>query len=998
MLWQMQDGSTFDLRSSYHQVQVESSDMDKTASICPRGMYRFRTMPFGLCNAGATFQRLMDIVMSGLNMNVCLVYLDDIICYSATVEEHLERLNTILQRLRSSGLKLKPEKCSLFQKSVSFLGHTISDSGLGTDPKKVEVVSEWPTPSSVKDVRSFVGMASYYRRFIRDFAKIAAPLNDIARMNQRFHWSDEAQNAFEVLKRAMTSAPILGMPTDDDSYILDTDASDFAIGAVLSQIQNGEERVIAYASRSLDKRERNYCVTRRELLAVFHFLKYFKQYLLGRKCKVRTDHAALTWLRKTPDPIGQQARWLEQMEEYDFIVEHRAGIKHGNADALSRRSCMKTNCFCKDEIENAREVSNTSRPDDQFSNAANVADVSQNVNSRLQIDVSLTSNIEKCTENLETEYMFISSSGPADRCQNSLSTNKPVTRLPNFDQLCSGIEDVESDTNMNEHSTVKTVLSRSTRVEMTGSANAAEVKNEPDVEMSWSWNDMKLAQETDNEIGPIIKWLQEKSEQPGWEDVALKSSDTKTLWHMWPRLYLHDGVLRRRFVMIDGENDISQIVLPKVYREEFFRLAHGGMTGGHLGLTKTAMGIQLRAYWPTWKTDLTNYLRTCEPCARYHRGKIRRQAPLQTPYVGEPWERVSVDVTGPHPRSSKGRVYIITLVDHFSKWAEAIPVQNHTAPTIASVLMTHVFSRYGTPQQLLSDRGPEFQSELFTQLNKWLGIDKLRSSPYKPSTNANVERFHRTLNSMLGKVVKESQRDWDERLPLVMAAYRASVHSTTGYSPNRLFLGRETRMPLDLVMGVPKEDEGQPQSTDAYVQNLKEKTEAAYEIARRELRVAAERRKKTYDVRVKKTDFAVNDWVWYWYPRRYTKKSPKWQSMYTGPYLIVRVIEPVNFVLQKSSRSKPFVHMDKLKRCFGNTPQSWLNTGQSVEQATLSDPCDISNKNDSAREQSKLEVVTALPDDAVESDEPNSDIEVDRCERSKRTNRQRPGRFDDFVL
>jgi len=340
--------STFDLRSSYYQVQVEHENKDKTAFICPRGQYRFRMMPFGLCNAGATFQRLMDIVMSGLNMSVCLVYLDDIICYSVSIDQHLEHLATILQRQRSAGLKLKPEKCSLFQKEVSFLGHVISVKGIGTDPKKTDAVSEWPVSRTVKDVRSFVGMTSYYRRFVKDYAKIASPLNAISRKNQHFHWSNEAQYSFEKLKEAMITTPILAMPTDEDEYTLDTDASDLAIGAVLSQKQNGIERVIAYASRSLDKREQNYCVTRRELLAIVHFLKYFKQYLLGRKFKVRTDHAALTWLRKTPAPIGQQARWLEQVEEFDFILEHRAGTSPGNADAMSRRPCPKKECFCKE--------------------------------------------------------------------------------------------------------------------------------------------------------------------------------------------------------------------------------------------------------------------------------------------------------------------------------------------------------------------------------------------------------------------------------------------------------------------------------------------------------------------------------------------------------------------------------------------------------------------------------------------------------------------------
>jgi hypothetical protein len=246
----------------------------------------------------------MDVIMTGLSLEVRLVFLDDIIVFSSTAEQHLERMESVLARLRSARFKLKPEKSALMQKSVAFLEHMISDEGIGTDTAKIRAITEWPTPENLRDVRAFVGLASYYRRFVKDFAKTTAPLHDLMKKGQKFTWSNEAHSAFEQLKRALTSPPILAMPTGAGEFLLDTDASDTAIGAVLSQRQDGVERVIVYASRSLDRRERNYCVTRKELLAVVHFMIYFKQYLLGRNSRVRTDQAALTWPRKTPDPTG----------------------------------------------------------------------------------------------------------------------------------------------------------------------------------------------------------------------------------------------------------------------------------------------------------------------------------------------------------------------------------------------------------------------------------------------------------------------------------------------------------------------------------------------------------------------------------------------------------------------------------------------------------------------------------------------------------------------
>ena len=225
----------------------------------------------------------------------------------------------------------------LMRRSVDFLGHVVSDKGIHANADKINTVCNWPTPQSVHDVRSFLGLCSYYRKFVLNFAVIASPLHRLTEKYTQFVWTDVAQKAFDDLKTALTSPPILAMPTLTDKYVLDTDASDFCIGAVLSQVQDGEERVIAYASRTLSRPERNYCVTRRELLALVYFVKEFRCYLLGQRFLIRTDHAALQWLQKTPDPVGQQARWLNALSEYDFEIQHRPGKSHGNADAMSRR-------------------------------------------------------------------------------------------------------------------------------------------------------------------------------------------------------------------------------------------------------------------------------------------------------------------------------------------------------------------------------------------------------------------------------------------------------------------------------------------------------------------------------------------------------------------------------------------------------------------------------------------------------------------------------------
>ena len=329
--------STLDLASGYWQVEMDPDSIEKTAFTTHSGLYEFVVMPFGLCNAPATFQRLMESVLVGLAREVCVVYLDDILVMGETFEEHLENLASVFDRLRQAGLRLKPSKCYLARWEVEYLGYVVSAKGVAADPRKMEAVRAFPTPSNLKSLRSFLGLASYYRRFIPNFAKVVNPLHALTRKDAHFDWSPTCQTAFEDLKRLLTEAPLLAFPVFSKGFLLETDASGTGLGAVLAQVQeDGTTRPIAYASRTLQKHEQHYGVTELEALGVVWAVRHFRPYLYGHQCDVYTDHDALKSLLNTPQPSGKLARWGMAIQELDLHIHYRPGKKNANADALSR--------------------------------------------------------------------------------------------------------------------------------------------------------------------------------------------------------------------------------------------------------------------------------------------------------------------------------------------------------------------------------------------------------------------------------------------------------------------------------------------------------------------------------------------------------------------------------------------------------------------------------------------------------------------------------------
>ena len=343
--------STMDLQSAFHQVEVENEDKPKTAFTTPLGLLEFNRMPFSLCNAPATYQRLMQHVFNAETFKILLVYLDDIVVFSKTEEEMLQRLEIAFKKLEEVGLKLEIDKCQFFRRKVKFLGHEVSEEGISTDPEKVRAASEWPRPCTTKELRSFLGFTSYYRKFMKGFAQIAAPLHKLVAISNEgkkkknnpivSQWNEICEDAFNQLREAVSTAPVLGYADYRLPFIVETDASNDGLGAVLSQVQDGKQRVIAYASRGLRGGERNmqnYSSKKLELLALkWSVTEKFRDYLLGGTCTVFTDNNPLTHVMSQKKLPALEQRWVNALASFDLTIKYRPGKENSNADGLSRR-------------------------------------------------------------------------------------------------------------------------------------------------------------------------------------------------------------------------------------------------------------------------------------------------------------------------------------------------------------------------------------------------------------------------------------------------------------------------------------------------------------------------------------------------------------------------------------------------------------------------------------------------------------------------------------
>lgn len=598
--------SKLDANSAYWQVRVSKEDQKKTAFITKYGLYEFVRMAFRLCNAPATFARVMNLILHGLNWYIVLAFLDDILVLGRNFDHHLENLEKVFQRLRRFKLKLKPQKCEFFQQKVEFLGRLVSKNGLEIGNEHIRVVQDWPVPRNKKDVQRFLGLANYHRSFIKDYAKMSKPLYNLTG-KVPFEWGDEHKDSFDKIKLALTSPPVLTLPNNKDQFILDCDASDLAIGCELLQVQDGQEKVISYGSFALSEEQTRYCTTRKELLAVIRFTRQFRHYLIGRPVLVRTDHSCLTWLHKFKEPQGQLARWIEELSQYDVKIQHRKGIRHTNADALSRIQDPDDPCpnyklgqpleslpcgGCPKCARSHQTWSKFSRDVDDTVRLTSGMFTSRNVNCCILEETDQIEAIESPEVILEDSRLFtVCQTYPIMDPEQLLHSHMDI-HLDEYPKACV----------VNAHSG-EPRKSQSRNCSLYGQTN----------------EEMSKGQASDPKLMAVVHWLRHQ-ESPTQAQLSLFDPISKRYWINRERFVLDDdGIL-----WIKNKKEEHRLVVPDAIQLPILELHHDIPSSGHQGSERTLERIKLRIIGPVWDKMYGNMSLpvTCVKCTKSQIGML----------------------------------------------------------------------------------------------------------------------------------------------------------------------------------------------------------------------------------------------------------------------------------------------------------------------------------------------------------------------------------------
>lgn len=786
--------SSIDLIQGFFQLALSSKSSELTAfdSACGLGTLEFRVLPQGLKCSSAKFQHTLESIFQEELFVFLAIYIDDLLCFSKSVSDHLNHLKVILQKLRENNLKIKASKCRFFCENIDYLGHEISSSGIRTSPKKTEAISKLPEPRNFSDLHSHLGLFSYYRRFVPKFGQIASCLHKVlthaprkpnSKYNSKriyplpevkkpFHllWDENCRTAWQTLKDSIVNSDCLVFPNFKRNFMLEVDASLLGYGACLSQEQDdGTRRVIAFASRSLRPNEKSHVhqsSRRLELGALrWAMTEKFRPYLASSHCIVLTDHNPLRYLLNAK-LSATELRWLGQLSSFSFEIKYRPGSQNTVADCLSRSP-----------IDDR-----SAEPDDEYED---------NCVPQTMIDI-----VKKTIQD---------ASPLLDESEPSLSVVSAVVGEQIPDSFKIAASSLLCHPNKEQ-----VAMSHELQVDV---GNSLSLVTLPQI----SLDELKQEQSGDSALAPCFH--------------ELGKSDSSFV--------LSDDVLY--FLGKDELGDTCKLlVVPQKYRTLIFESLHDKM--GHPGRSRSESLILQRFFWPGIRKDIRDMVARCSRCkvAKTPARKVKLIPGHLT--VNRSNECVALDFTV--LEKAQGFDSVLVMTDHFSKFVVAIPVKDQSAKTVAKCLFQHWICSYGLMNRIHSDRGRCFESNIVKELCLLLGIKQTTTAGYSSFSNGICERWNRTFHSLLKTLENDQKQKWPSFLKEICFMYNSTPHSVTGYSPFFLMTGRKCTLGIEFLLPTSKPNR-EDLSTD-WATLLKNRLQiASYLAAKQMTKRALERREKS---------------------------------------------------------------------------------------------------------------------------------------------------------
>lgn len=761
--------STLDLASGFYQIEMHKDSISKTAFNVENGHYEYLRMPMGLKNAPATFQKLMDHLLRDLQGKICLVYMDDIIIFSTSLQEHISNLKLVFSKLRDSNLKIQLDKSEFFKKNVEFLGHVITPGGIKPNPNKIKAVQKYPIPKTAKEIKSFLGLVGYYRRFIKNFAHITKPLTQCLKKNEKIIHTPEFVEAFEKCKSLLTNAPILQFPDFSKPFILTTDASNVAIGAVLSQGIIGKDLPIAYASRTLNPAEQNFSTIERELCSIVNFTKLFRPYIFGRRFTIVTDHKPLQWLFNLKEPNSRLVRWRLKLEEYDYEIVYKRGKLNTNADALSRieinpleAESVIANCDDSDQNKIINDFPQSPEPPDLYTEIPdfNPADIQPLIDSNKKVNILQDIRINNPDENHDDENHDDDNETLHSAVENPILEIKISEKSLNCykNQIILFVTDNISRTCVQRS---KLYNNQKTRINI-----------------SLPLNNLKEH---------LTNVMKEYFVPKTLYAIHFRNKELReTMVNIIQTYFKHSSfkLIECPITVRDVEEKADQLKIIKYH--------HEGKTS-HKGINETSKSILKSYYWPDIHNDVTNYINTCEICqkTKYERHpNVLKFRP--TPIGTYPFEHIYIDTF-----KIKAQPFL-TIIDSFSRFAQAYPTTLN-AIDILDNLLTFI-SHFGLCKTITCDNGSEFKNQLMEQFCQQHKITLHYTTPYNPNSNSPVERFHSTLLEQLRALrLEQPEKNIKTLVKYALIGYNNTIHSITKFTPFQVAKGNQNLTdPFDL--------------------------------------------------------------------------------------------------------------------------------------------------------------------------------------------------------